>query len=305
MSKVKSFSVGDGDMFYISHNSDNFTIIDCCLDYDDDSKAAKASILSELRREMSKKGIYRFISTHPDDDHISGLKEFDDEFSILNFYRVDNKTTKTGEESKDFVRYRELRDDIKKSFELEKGCSRRWMNVSNEERKHSGLSCLWPITSNQKYKAALEEAAEGNSPNNISPVIKYSCGVFSFLWMGDMETEMQKEFDKVVDNEHATIVFAPHHGRKSGHIPSSLMEKLSPQIVIVGEASSEDLDYYKGQNTITQNSAGDILFDVSSEYIDIFVSNSNYTKADGMTKRRCDSSYNGMHYLGSISKNNA
>ena len=123
--------------------------------------------------------------------------------------------------------------------------------------------------------------------------------------MGDMETEMQKEFDKVVDNEHATIVFAPHHGRKSGHIPSSLMEKLSPQIVIVGEASSEDLDYYKGQNTITQNSAGDILFDVSSEYIDIFVSNSNYTKADGVTKRRCDSSYNGMHYLGSISKNNA
>ncbi len=30
MSIVKSFSVGDGDMFYIEHNSDSFTIIDCC-----------------------------------------------------------------------------------------------------------------------------------------------------------------------------------------------------------------------------------------------------------------------------------
>jgi hypothetical protein len=30
MSIVKSFSVGDGDMFYIKHNSDNFTTIDCC-----------------------------------------------------------------------------------------------------------------------------------------------------------------------------------------------------------------------------------------------------------------------------------
>ena len=31
MSKVKSFSVGNGDMFYIRHNSDNFTTIDSCL----------------------------------------------------------------------------------------------------------------------------------------------------------------------------------------------------------------------------------------------------------------------------------
>jgi hypothetical protein len=32
MSIVKSFSVGDGDMFYILHNSSNFTIIDCFID---------------------------------------------------------------------------------------------------------------------------------------------------------------------------------------------------------------------------------------------------------------------------------
>ena len=31
MSIVKSFSVGNGDMFYIKHNSSSFTIIDCCL----------------------------------------------------------------------------------------------------------------------------------------------------------------------------------------------------------------------------------------------------------------------------------
>ena len=32
MSIVKSLSVGEGDMFYIKHNSDNFTVIDCCLE---------------------------------------------------------------------------------------------------------------------------------------------------------------------------------------------------------------------------------------------------------------------------------
>jgi len=31
MSIIKSFAVGNGDMFYIKHNSDNFSIIDCYL----------------------------------------------------------------------------------------------------------------------------------------------------------------------------------------------------------------------------------------------------------------------------------
>lgn len=305
MSKVKSFSVGEGDMFYINHNSDNFTTIDCCLDYDEESKQAKERILSELEAEMTGKGITRFISTHPDEDHISGLKEYDNKFDILNFYRVNNDTIKNGEESDDFIKYKELRDDDTKQFELKKGCSRKWMNQEDAERGSSGLSCLWPITSNEKYKSALKDAADGKSPNNISPAIKYSCGDFSFMWMGDMESDMQEEFDSCVNNSHVTVVFAPHHGRKTGHIPSSLMNKLSPQLVVVGEASSEELDYYKNQNTITQNTAGDILFDVGSDFVDIFVSYSNYNKTDGLLINWSHAQYDGMTYLGSISKNNA
>lgn len=305
MSKVKSFSVGAGDMFYINHNSDNFTTIDCCLNYDDDTKSAKEHILSELRNEMTNKGITRFISTHPDEDHISGLEEYNKEFGILNFYRVNNNASKNGYESEDFTRYRNLRDDSKISFELKKGCSRKWMNVSDGERKASGLICLWPIPDNEKYQAALNEAANGGSPNNISPVLKYQCGDFSFLWMGDMETDMQEEFNNEVNNTHVTIVFAPHHGRKSGHIPSSLINKISPNLVIVGEAPSEDIDYYKDQYTITQNSAGDILFDVNSDYLDIFVSNSNYIKKDGLVTNNYHAIFSGMYYLGSIHKNNA
>lgn len=39
MSVIKSFSVGNGDLFYINHGSDNFTIIDCC--YRDDNQWAE------------------------------------------------------------------------------------------------------------------------------------------------------------------------------------------------------------------------------------------------------------------------
>ena len=188
MAKIKSFSVGNGDMFYINHNSDNFTTIDCCL-----TDEVKDDILNEIQSESSGKGISRFISTHPDDDHIKGLIDYDNQFGILNFYRVDNNTTKNDTETEDFKRYKRLRDDSHKSFELKKGCKRKWMNISDDERKGAGLSCLWPITENELYQDAIDTAADGGSPNNISPAIRYGVGDFSFLWMGDMETDMQEE----------------------------------------------------------------------------------------------------------------
>ena len=295
MSKVKSFSVGNGDMFYIRHNSDNFTTIDCCLTDD-----VKDDILDEIETESAGRGIKRFISTHPDDDHIKGLVEYDNKFGILNFYRVDNNTTKKGTETDDFKRYKKLRDDSKKSFELKKGCKRKWMNESDDERKSSGLSCLWPLTDNEKYQEALDTAANGGSPNNISPAVRYGTEGFSFLWMGDMEKEMQEEFDANVTNEHTTIVFAPHHGRKTGHIPKSLMDKLTPKLVIVGEAPSDELDYYSGYDTITQNTAGDILFETKGDYLDVFVSEDRYNKTDGMVTNANHGSHDGMKYLGSV-----
>ncbi len=305
MSIVKSFAVGEGDMYYIKHDTDNFTTIDCCLNYDDESRAAKTHVLDEILLASHLKNVHRFISTHPDEDHISGLKDYVDKFGMLNFYCVKNDTTKKGEESEDFKTYKQLRDNPKILFELSKGCRRKWMNDSDTERGDSGLNCLWPITSNEKYKAGLEEAKNGGSPNNISPAIKYQHNGFSFLWLGDMETDMQEEFDAKVTNSHVTIVFAPHHGRKSGHIPASLLNKLCPRIIVVGEADSCDLDYYKGHNTITQNTAGDILFEVGDECIDIYVSNQSYNKTDGMTTNWRHSSVDGMKYLGSIAKNNA
>lgn len=74
-------------MFYIKHGSDNFTIIDCCIDEEN-----KNSILNELKNE--NKSITRLISTHPDDDYIRGLKFLSDNFSIPNFYCVKNEATK-------------------------------------------------------------------------------------------------------------------------------------------------------------------------------------------------------------------
>src|SRR5580658_3996156 len=109
MSRIKSYSVGNGDTFYINHNSDNFTIIDCCLgEYD-------TSIINEIAALAAKKGITRFISTYPDNDHIRGLELLDKKIGIMNFYCVKNDAAKE-DETDSFTKYCELRDCQERAF---------------------------------------------------------------------------------------------------------------------------------------------------------------------------------------------
>ena len=276
MSIIKSFSVGDGDMFYIQHNSDNFTVIDCYMHEDN-----KDRIMKEREEKSKYKQIHRFISTHPDEDHILGLKKFRDKLGIANFYCVENKATKS-EETEDFKEYCDLRDGDK-HFYIYEGCSRKWMNVNGMddngvERGSSGINILWPKTNNVYYKEALEKAKNGESPNNISPIIKYSLenGV-NVLWFGDLEKDFMENIKKDLDIEEADIIFAPHHGRESGKIPKEILDKIKPKLIIIGEAPSNNLNYYEGYNTITQNSAGDIIFECVRDKVHIYVSNKNYS----------------------------
>lgn len=274
MSIVKSLSVGDGDMFYIKHGVDSFTIIDCCL-----SDENKEDFVSEIKSEKQGKTITRFISTHPNEDHFHELGYLDNEIKILNFYCVKNEVIKE-DETEDFIRYCKLRDDSKKAFYLEKGCSRKWLNIADEERGSAGIEILWPITTNEHYKDALKSAEEGENPNNISIIMKYTLidGV-TMVWMGDLEKDFMETIKNEISFSKVNILFAPHHGRKSGKIPKKWLEEMNPDIIVIGEAPSENLDYafYDNYDKITQNSAGDITFECGKHKVHIYVSNENYS----------------------------
>jgi beta-lactamase superfamily II metal-dependent hydrolase len=272
MSIVKSFSVGYGDMFYIKHDTDNFTVIDCCL-----GDADKKSIVDEIKLQSRDKGIVRFISTHPDDDHIRGLPYLHEKMNLVNFYCVKNSATKP-DETEDFDQYCTLRDDSAKAFYLFRGCSRRWMNLDNEERKSAGLRVLWPITTNEHYREALTQAAEGECPNNISTILNYRvAGGASVMWMGDLESDFMDKIKDEITFDPIDILFAPHHGRDSGKVPSEWLEQMDPKLIIIGEAPSEHLNYYYGYDTLTQNSAWDIALECVSGKTHIYVLNGDYS----------------------------
>ncbi len=271
MSVIKSFAVGNGDMFYIRHNSDNFTIIDCDLGEDNAD-----NIIEELKAESIDKGIVRFICTHPDEDHFGGIERLDDSMPILNFYVVKNQAVKD-DNTASFERYCQLRDGDK-AFYIYKDCSRRWMNLSNEERESAGISILWPDTSNSNFQEALSACDAGESYNNTSAVIRYSLkNGASFMWLGDLETSFMEKIEDAISLKKTTVVFAAHHGRESGKIPDSWLEKIDPQFIVIGEAPSRHLHYYTGYNTFTQNKIQDITFDLEGDKVHVYSSNPTYS----------------------------
>jgi len=291
MSIVRSFCVGNGDMFCINHGSDSFTIIDCCL-----SDGDADGILAVLKAYRSKKAIARFISTHPDDDHIRGIELLKaQQLTIENFYCVDNSAMRE-DETGSFKAYCTLRDDAK-TFHLSKGCSRKWLNEGDSERGQAGITILWPDVNNAYFKDALAEANAGLSPNNISPVIKYSLqNGASAIWMGDLETDFMDAISNAVAFSHVDVIFAPHHGRDSGRIPDAWLKQMSPRLIVVGEAPSEHLHYYPDYNTITQNSAGEIFFNFDGNKIHVFTGNEyNVDFLVDEAKTQGD-----FHYVGSL-----
>ena len=155
------------------------------------------------------------------------------------------------------------------------------MNDSSDERGSSGISILWPDRKNEQFKTALQEANDGKAFNNLSLVARYSLrdGV-SAMWLGDLETQFMEYILDDIELRKTDIVFAAHHGRKSGKIPDSWLDILEPEIIVIGEAPSRELEYYSGYNTLTQNKCGDITMDCDEGKVHFYVSKNEYGKRD-------------------------
>ena len=96
------------------------------------------------------------------------------------------------------------------------------------------------------------------------------------MWMGDLETDFLENIADEIPWPKVDILFASHHGRHSGRVPHSILDQLKPKIIVIGEAPSRHLHYYGDYETLTQNSAGDIIFECEGDKVHIFASEDTY-----------------------------
>ena len=308
MSVVKSYSFPDGDirgdMFYIKHYSDNFTIIDCYLKEGDDRSCRKDKILEEIAEVSSDRTIHRFISTHPHNDHILGIEALNAQEEIINFYAVENDIPADPDDDS-LTKYLEIK--AAKNTPIVEGLRRCWLNQEDDAkvRGSSGITFLWPKANVAEFKDALEVVRKGGNPNNISCVFTYSIeDGATYMWMGDMHTDMQEVFLREMRDKLGPIdiLFHPHHGRKSSAPPKELLDILNPKIIVISNAPADDLNYDDPDRTITQNTAGDVVFVNDGDYVHVYTAN-EYNEAPKCLEKIKDKNDDAIygHYIGSLS----
>lgn len=328
MAIIHFLNVLEGDCNIIQHETGRTTVIDISNGYNDYDTAEEIAVKnSDARKAMYErtqvpsdkkdyrqkknpdnpifylkekgiKNIFRFILTHPDMDHLDGIKDLFDEFSIANFWDTDNtkeisdKLGSGGYNIEDWKFYKSLRD------RKISPCTRLtyFSNNSNLYYNQDNIEILSPTPS------IVKACNDKGNWNDSSYVILYTPpkangGHWKILFAGDSE---DLTWEHIITNhsekvKNIDVLFAPHHGRDSNR-NFDFLKSLTPTITLFGNANSNHLAYAKYPGTrITNNQAGYIILDISNRHINIYVKNAEFAK-DFRAKCGWDiPTYNAIH----------
>ena len=307
---IHFLNVKQGDCSIIEHGSGRVTVIDVC-------NAGPIDIVSETvdasfaKREkgiagnfkqkeypvnpvsyLKKHGIdsvFRFVATHPDMDHLDGIKHFFETFEPSNFWDTNNNEEKTFEEGSPFNQedwdfYKSLRDatsDIAvKRLTLHSGARGKYYNQTEEGKGGGdGLSIL------ASTPELVTNANECGDYNDCSYVILYRCNGLKVVFGGDSHDETWEHILKTHEEDVSDIdlLIAPHHGRDSGR-SYDFLDVLKPKMTFFGNANSEHLAYDKWNTRklafITNNQAGCMIADGEDKTgMDIYVTHEPFAKS--------------------------
>jgi beta-lactamase superfamily II metal-dependent hydrolase len=235
----------------------------------------------EYLRKLGVSQIFRFILTHPDMDHLGGIKDLFTEFGPINFWDTANSKefaegsfgSRTGLKA-DWEFYKNLRDTS--PIEEPKRLVYHSGNV-NEFYKTDGLRILAPTPT------LVDAGNKRKNWNDASYVILYRANGKKILFAGDSEDETWEHILTNWENEvsNLDILIAPHHGRHSGR-SYDFLEVTKPKLTLYGNAAS-DHHAYDGWSKrdlliLTNNQAGYIILDIHSDRIAVFAKNETYAR---------------------------
>jgi len=307
MGIVHFLNVRDGDCSIIQHATGRVTVIDVCNARARtpqvkalDEALAKAAIRGNFNQkdypvnpiayleQLGITSIFRFISTHPDMDHLDGIRALFAAFPPTNFWDTGNdKKMGSWEGSRydeaDWRLYRSIRDgtidDGPKRLVLYAGESGKYWSRGDDGEGGDGLQILAPTPH------LISGANSSGDHNDGSYVILYRSAGGRVIFAGDSHDDtweyiLENYADDVKDVD---LLIAPHHGRKSGR-SYKFLDAVNPTLTLFGNASSEHLAYpawnYRKLPFVTNNQAGSIVIDTNVKPMAVYVTNEAYAKRE-------------------------
>lgn len=329
MATIHFLNVLEGDCNIIQHDSGRLTVMDVSNAYNDvDTDAEKSVKESKERAEMRNRthvpsnrtnynqksnpdnpidylknhlnisNIFRFIISHPDMDHLDGIKDLYEEFHVSNTWDTDNDKHINlngffaGYNKEDWEFYTKLRSGKINNTKRLTYFSKQTNKYYNDD----DITILCPTAELVKKGNETEDYNDASYAILFTPP-KKDGGKWKILLAGDTHDD---SWDYILENHKSEIsnidiLFAPHHGRDSDR-NYDFLDTLKPKVTLFGNASSEHLAYTKYPKIrITNNQAGYIILETSTEHLKVYVKNFEFAK-DFRAERGWDApQYNTKH----------
>jgi beta-lactamase superfamily II metal-dependent hydrolase len=215
--------------------------------------------------------IFRFIATHPDMDHITGLHRLsqDNRKTIVNFWHIGHDDFNLKEQSaEDWEQGRyDIRDwetykKFRKSASDPKG-QEKLRGVTGQYEAEDGVQ-LWAPTN-----ALVDLAVERDAPNIASMILLITYQGRRIVLGGDATgAESWSAIYSDTNMTNITVLKASHHGRLTGYHQLSVKE-MSPWLTItsVEDEEHDATPRYRqySNRTVSLRKAGDITVTVADD----------------------------------------
>lgn len=244
-------NVGKGNCTVIDFPSGHLSVVDI-----DDSRTIseaqrnqmslekKASLTNPIDYIISnfenREEIFRFILTHPDMDHMSGIKTLFKKKRIRNFWHVPENKPDPGNwenspyDKADWEFYQSLKNEKINN-----------VTVINPLRNGTA-NCCWVqdgVSILLPSKTLMEKAEESGEYDHLSYVLQINYNGIRAMLTGDAS---KAALDDIVANYstdclQSSILLAPGHGSEN-HVSKDFLNAVEPRLTIVSVAEGVDYD---------------------------------------------------------------
>ena len=325
-------TAGEGDCSLIRHGSGRISMIDICGG--NRSRQSKQERQSAILTEVAKAAtgnplgnyrmcekpthpldyiedyqlspIWRFISTHPDMDHLDGFRNLIDTYDVTCFWHTGASKQKPdfsgspyNEADWDAYAYVKAdRDASIQSLERRDGAVFKYANKGGAEDRGDYLHIASPSA------GLVSEANATQKFNDSSYIIVYRMQGGKIVICGDAE---DGAFNHAIEKypellKDVGLLLAPHHGRDSGR-DYGFLDHLNPRFTLLGCAphanhktsswTSRNLAYCK------QNQCGNMIaVPRSDSEIDLYIQSKSFAENSGRDTSR--ELYQGMYFYKTI-----
>ncbi len=214
--RITSIDVGQGDCALVEFPGGKRALIDGGGFYDDSFDIGKNVVAPFLwKRKIMR--IDFLVLTHPDPDHLNGLKFVARTFKVRELWD-------SGQES-DSPFFQELMTIVK-----EKGIRRISLFRGDAPQIIDGV-IVHPLHP-RKEADKPHSGSQRSKPNNRSLVLRLAFGRQTFLFTGDIEREAEAELIASGVDLESRVIKVPHHGSLTSSTPAFLAE-VQPEIAII------------------------------------------------------------------------